>query len=81
MGCLEVVGESLVCGAVLHRRLEPLGGRAPFRGEPTNRYPIASDNDGLTALDLIKNIREVPRRRSAGRAETPEPAKARVVGR
>jgi hypothetical protein len=44
MGCLEVVGRG-----VLQRRLEPLGGRTPFRGEPTNRYPIASDDDGLAA--------------------------------
>src|SRR5581483_2485824 len=37
-GCLEVVGESLVGGVVSQRGLEPLGGRAPFRGEPADGH-------------------------------------------
>ena len=62
MDCLEVVGETLVGGVVPQRSLESLSGRAPFRGEPANRYPVTSDDDRLAALDLVKDIREVPRR-------------------
>jgi len=60
MGCLKVVGEPLIGRVVSQRGLEPLGGRAPFRGEPTDRHAVASDDDGLAALDLVKDVREVP---------------------
>ncbi len=64
MGCLKVVGEPLIGGVVSQRGLEPLGGRAPFRGEPADRHSVASDDDGLAALDLVKDVGEVPCRLS-----------------
>lgn len=60
MGCFKVVGEPCIGGVIPKRSPEPLSGRAPFRGEPANRYPVASDDDGLAALDLVKDVREVP---------------------
>ena len=60
MGCLKVVGEPLIGRVVSQRRLEPLSGRAPLRGEPTDRHAVAGDDDGLAALDLVKDVREVP---------------------
>lgn len=62
MGRLQVVSEPLIGGVVSQRGLKPLGGRAPFRGETADRHPVASDDDSLAALDLVKDVREVPGR-------------------
>ena len=60
MGCLKVVCEPLIGRVVSQRGLESLGGCAPFRGEPADGHAVASDDDGLAALDLVKDVREVP---------------------
>jgi len=59
MGSLKVVGDPPVGGVIPQRCLEPLGGCAPFRGKPPDGHPIAGDEDGLAALDLVKDAREV----------------------
>ena len=60
VGCLEIVGKSPIGGVVPQRSLESLGGCAPFWGESADGYAVTSDDDGLAALDLVKDVREVP---------------------
>jgi hypothetical protein len=59
MSSFKVVGEPLVGRVVLQSGLEEFGRCASFRGEPADRYAIASDDDGLTVLDLVKELRKV----------------------
>ena len=64
MRCLKVVSELFIGWVVSQCGLEPLSGRSPFRGEPTDRNAVAGDHDGLAALDLVKDVRKVPCRLS-----------------
>jgi hypothetical protein len=64
MSCFEVVGEPRIGGIVPQGGLEPLRGRAPFRRETPDGYPVTGDHDGLAVLDLVEDAGEVPRRLS-----------------
>jgi hypothetical protein len=59
---LKVVRESGVRGVIAQGGLEPVSRRPPLRDEPTNRYPVTRDDDGLAMLDCIEDASEASRR-------------------
>jgi hypothetical protein len=60
MRALKVVREAGVRWVVAQGGLEPVSRRPPLRDEPTNRYPVTRDDDGLTMLDCIEDVGEAP---------------------
>jgi hypothetical protein len=62
MRALKVVREAGVRWVVAQGGLEPVSRRPPLRDEPTNRYSVTRDDDGLTMLDGIEDVGEAPRR-------------------
>ena len=62
MSCQQVISEPGVSRLIPEHRLEPVRGRASFRCQPSDGYPIASHHHGLAMLDSVEEIGEVPRR-------------------
>jgi hypothetical protein len=60
MRALKVVREAGVCWVVAQGGLKPVSRRPPLRDEPTNRYPVTRDDDGLTMFDCVEDVGEVP---------------------
>ena len=79
MGCLKVVGESLVSRIVSQCGLKSLGGCASFWGQPADGYPVASDDGGLAALDLIEDARDLPCRLGLNRTGDLKDSQVEVV--
>lgn len=62
----EVVREIRVGGVVAQGGLQPLSRRASFRREATHGNAVASDHDGLSMLDRVEDVGEVPCRLRGG---------------
>jgi hypothetical protein len=62
MRALKVVREAGVRRVIAQGGPEPVSRRPTLRDEPTNRYSITRDDDGLTMLDRIEDVGEAPRR-------------------
>jgi hypothetical protein len=60
MRALKVVRETDVRRVIAQGGLEPVSRRPALRDEPTNRYPVTRDDDGLAMLDGIEDVGEVP---------------------
>jgi hypothetical protein len=60
VSALKIVREAGVRRVVAQGGLEPVSRRPPLRDEPTNRYPVTRDDDGLAMLDCIEDVSEAP---------------------
>lgn len=56
MGSGEVIGESDISRVSSQSSLEPVRRCAPFRGETSDRNPVAGNHDRLTVLNRVEEL-------------------------